>query len=533
MRDTGMAAAVTPARSEAEGTALCLFGDAQRLAIAELLGALARELKQRVYLSAGDEARPEPPSLAVRYVAKSRELAVSYVSVGGRSVTRVAVAPEDPAALERLIVSLGGNLARDEAAELLGPEPSPDSETATAVLAASSPNLPPAPAPSDTPHALQPPRVQQPSRPHHTAVASAFFPLATNAAEPDVHTHLSFNLVYGRVGSLDGGQLGLVNVVTGEVLGLELGVLGSVVTGDLRGIQLGGLGSVVGGRAQALQVGLLGNWSGGGHEGVQVGGAANLSGASTRGIQATFGANLDQGAFDGLQLALLGPNYVGGRVRGIQGALLTNIGTRGVQGLQVAAGLNVAGDVDGAQIGLVNVARRVRGAQIGLVNVAEDVQGAPIGLFSVSRSGGVHGVFWTSTAAYGNAGLKFSTRYTYSQLSLSGHQVGNHNLLGPGLAIGANIPAFERTEVDINTGGTHLFADTECCGAGRFFGAVPRRLDRSQFHLRVGPRYSFHQHFAVFLGAGLIGRLLYPVGEDGDTEAEFKMLPEGFAGIQL
>jgi hypothetical protein len=49
------------------------------------------------------------------------------------------------------------------------------------------------------------------------ATASFFYPAATNYNKPEVETHFSFNVLYGRVGGLDGLELGLlVNTVNGN-----------------------------------------------------------------------------------------------------------------------------------------------------------------------------------------------------------------------------------------------------------------------------------------------------------------------------
>ena len=66
----------------------------------------------------------------------------------------------------------------------------------------------------------RPPRPKPPNTP---ATASFFYPAATNYATPDVLTSLSFNVLYGRVGQVEGVQIGgLVNHVGGDVRGLQV-----------------------------------------------------------------------------------------------------------------------------------------------------------------------------------------------------------------------------------------------------------------------------------------------------------------------
>jgi hypothetical protein len=85
-----------------------------------------------------------------------------------------------------------------------------------------------------------------------------------------------------------------------------------------------------------------------------------------------------------------------------------------VRGAQLAAGFNIAGDVDGAQIGMVNVAGHVRGVQIGLVNVAEDIDGIPIGLINWVENGQKHLAYWASPQELVNLEFRFGSRNVYT-----------------------------------------------------------------------------------------------------------------------
>jgi hypothetical protein len=81
-----------------------------------------------------------------------------------------------------------------------------------------------------------------------------------------------------------------------------------------------------------------------------------------------------------LQLSMVA-NVHAGNVRGIQGALGTNV-AQDVSGIQIGL-VNIGHSVSGAQIGLVNIARHVSGAQIGLVNVSRSMQGVPVGIVNL------------------------------------------------------------------------------------------------------------------------------------------------------
>jgi hypothetical protein len=129
---------------------------------------------------------------------------------------------------------------------------------------------------------------------------SLFFPVASNAGEPDVRTHVSVNMFYGRIGALDHGlQMGLTNQVTGDARGVQLGVINDV-GGDVDGTQLGTL-------------------------------------------------NRARGHVFGGQLGLVN---TAGDVRGTQIGLI-NVG-RNVHGLQLGL-INISDDIDGLPIGIINV----------------------------------------------------------------------------------------------------------------------------------------------------------------------------------
>jgi hypothetical protein len=204
-------------------------------------------------------------------------------------LTRVVAAPSDASALESDAAMLAGNLGREQVEALL-PPPAP----VAPVLVA--------PPPSPEPQAPAPPE-------RWAATVGLFYPLATHHGHAEVTSSFDLNLLYSRVGSIDGAQLGGVNVVGREhaaasMRGLQLGAFVNLVDGDARGVQLAGL--------------------------------FNQVSAGTDGAQLALGANLTDGA-----------------ARGVQGALLFNR-AGSMEGLQVSA-VNVAGDVDGVQIGLVNV----------------------------------------------------------------------------------------------------------------------------------------------------------------------------------
>ena len=411
-------------------------------AVEELRRALQTEFGCLVLLSA-EESRFAPTGrLVVARQPATRELAVTFVDAAEGSATRVVEDPADPAERTRLVTLMAGTLARS---------PVEASETAAAVAAA-----PPA----------------EPPPPTHVAVASLFYPLATNFGVPNVHTYFAFNLLYGRIGSLDGLALGMLQFASDGVQGAQVAFLG------------------------------------------------NASGGPAKGVQAALGVN-SASVLEGLQLG--GINHVATTASGAQIGFLNYAGDS-VTGAQAAFGVNIAGDVQGGQVGFVNVARKVGGLQIGLINVAEEIDGVPIGVISVTKDGGVHPMVWYSNVTPFNAGLKFATKHTYTFVNASWAPDPDVSMIGPGGGIGGTIPAFlDKLFVDIDAGGTYLFKDSGPADDGI-----------SLLRLRGTVRYQFLQHLSVFVGGGYTGKVEREPAV-GSIQGEFfyQSLGEFVAGVGL
>jgi hypothetical protein len=436
---------------------LAVRGDV--LDVARLRVLLEKELACAVLL----ESEPRPAGLGgvvtVSYRREAAELGVAWDS-GGRTVTRLVAAPGDPERLLSDSVLLAGNLVHQQVEDLLPAAPLAVPAAPLAVPAA-------------------PLAVPAEERPFSVGV---FYPLASNHGHPEITSNFDFNLIYGRVGSIEGAQLGAVNVVSRaagapvSMAGLEVAFLANVVKGSVDGVQLAGV--------------------------------LNDVSAELWGAQLSLGANLAQG-----------------RVTGLQGAFLFNHASA-LDGLQLSL-INVAGDVDGVQLGLINVAHHLRGVSVGLINVADDIDGVPIGPFSVTRTGGVHPLLWSGTGGFGNAGVKFATRHTYSLLFGSYHRAFDLEFVGGGFALGASIAlgAGFRADVDLMT--TYLVAPALSTDV----------LDVDGYHeqivqprLRMLLAYRAADHLGAFVGLAALGQVRSELGWE---RVSAQVGPEIFGGIEL
>ncbi|MEY4545910.1 MAG: hypothetical protein RL685_2105 [Pseudomonadota bacterium] len=443
---------------------LALRGDA--LDGERLRTLLETELKREVVLEHASRPQHTFGVLTFAYRRDAAELAVTWDS-GGQTLTRVVAAPSDSASLEGDAALLAGNLSRRQIEDLL-PAPVVAAAVAPTAPAASVPVLAPS---ADT---LPPPE-------QRLVTVGLFYPLASHYGEPEVTSSLDMNLVHGRVGAIDGAQLGGVNVI-GRSAGPAW----------LKGFQIGYAANVVGGSAT----------------GVQLAGALNHVSGDVTGAQLALGANLAQGA-----------------VRGLQDSFLFNR-AGDLRGMQLAA-VNVAGDVDGVQLGLINIAHRVRGAAIGLVNIADDIDGLPLAPFSVTRTGGVHASAWSGTSGLGNVGVKLATRRTYTLFFGSYHRDFELEFVGGGFALGGSVELGAGFRSSLDVCGTYLVAPEK---------TFALELNRGYHEQLVQPRlrlmvdYRVARHFGAFVGVAAMGQIRSELGWD---QLSGSVGPEIFGGVEL
>ncbi|MBX3234200.1 MAG: hypothetical protein KIT84_40305 [Labilithrix sp.] len=298
----------------AQGDAILLLVHGDELPKERLRDAIAAELKKPVAIDAG--AGGAGGVVTVTYRAATRELAVTWDGPKRGTVSRVVSAADKVDDVVRDAALLAGNLARDEADELLGPKPPPPVEPAEPAA------LPPLPPPIE-PSTPSSPGADRPTPPARDPNDRDFnlgviYPLATNFGRPQVKTKFDWNLFSSRIGELDGFQLGGANVV-GR---------------DASGVQIGWIANVVGGTAAGWQVAPFVNRAGA-LEGIQTAALVNTAGRASGGQVALV--NLS-GDLDGAQVGLV----------------------------------NVGGHVRGATVGLVNVADSIDGVPVGLASITKD-----------------------------------------------------------------------------------------------------------------------------------------------------------------
>lgn len=432
---------------------------------------------------------PTRAAIVVKWRSQERKLTVRASHVGGQLVERTVESKGDTAAVQREAVLLAGNLGRDQARELI--------DELTSKPSKKNPEPEAEETPEETP---PPPKAPQVDDGYHPLSASFFFPLATNYKRPDVRTNFNFELLYGRVGKLDGVQLGPgVGYASRSVDGVQFNALAQGTKGDVHGVQLSAAGNVA--------LGNLRGW--------QTTGGVNVVLGDARGVQIATGINVALKGSRGLQLAT-GVNVSGGPTQGVQLATGLNVATGLAEGVQISSGLNAAEEINGLQLGIFNLARRVRGAQIGIINIAEEVDGAAIGVLSITKTS-IHPVVWFGNLNYANVGVKFTMKYMYTTIALTlGSLESSEVATGGTFALGAHLPIAGKVDLDLE--GAYSNVSTKF--------AYKDTVDNDSAHVRLVPGYVFAPRLRLFAGGGARIPAHFSVGSSA-------VRPEFIAGVQF
>jgi hypothetical protein len=541
---------------------------------AAVRGAIGEELGAPAVAPDDPAARGARGELRLRVDVARRELVMRYRPRGGVEFRRKVTLPEERSAQLTTIALLAGNMARDEAAELLAgmrPAPAvPSGEPATSASAAGSAPVPGAAssaapgaassaapgaassaapgaassaapgAASAPPPAAAPPAGERPrpacARRMERSVPiriSLVDPVASFPAGNGVAAQLQLSLLYGRVGEVRAGHVaGLVDVVDGDAGSVGVAGVGSLVAGEVEGALLAGVFSfggcdargavgagvvsAVSGRMTGVQFGGVVSSARGGLDGAQVAGVVNVAGSDVEGAQIAGVVNVAEGRVRGAQVAGVG-NYASGAIGVAQVALV-----------------NVGGDVEGGQVGLVNAGGHVEGFQVGLVNVARRMDGLAIGLVSVADNTVIQAVAWASGGPQANLGLKFTTNHVYTMFSGAYARSDGVTQLGGGFTAGLHFP-FGITFFDADLGFHYLAGLSRRGGADGAQSGPEDRLrdgtDEAQIRLRALVGLQPFAYLGVFAGLGAAMR--GPITDGGGPSVSPDFSPDFSLGVQF
>lgn len=515
-----------------------------------ILSALEKELSVPV-----EEVQSGP---GLRLVIVGNRLEASHRDATGRVVGRALTLPEPPAQQIEMIALLAGNLARDEAGDVLArlrgtaapatttagsdastaEQPkSPDSTASEAPVDAKPPTSPaasPAAAkPSASVKAQEPAKSSEPDAPVDAkpgaverkgmpASLTLFSPISTDPSLSEHEAHFDIGAFYSHMGALDGFAVnGAVARSSDGGRGIQVAGLALMDDGPFRGVKVAGIFESGDGVDGAAVAGIL-SIERGRVEGAQVS-LINLAGPSTTSTNSASGATTAAEKatdFSGFQAGLF--NSISGASTGAQIGLI-----------------NVGGAHNGAQIGLVNIqSGTARGAQIGLVNVADDMKGAPLGLVNVIPTLRTQALAWASitptadgparaVGPMAHVGVKYLLGHFYTQISFGVGVESNYcnatstrcfngdSVFAPGFGVGGRIDFTESFALELD--GVH---QTEFSPSGDL-GL------RNSLAARASAVWQLNEWLAVFGGGGPRVDV-----SPGDIENE-RWNPTFHAGIQL
>ena len=360
----------------------------------------------------------------------------------------------------------------------------------------------------------------------HLPMTISLIPWISTAGFQDpnrnITTNLSLNIIAGYHTKLDGIELGgILNMKGIEARGAQFAGVGNIVGRDLDGFQISGGLNAVGRDVEGFQASGGLNVSGRDLNGFQMAAGINATGRSVRGFQGAGGGNFAGRNLQGLQITS-GLNLVGGNVLSQSLQIAAGVNVAGnLEGTQISAATNIALGWDqetnvpytgtqismvniapggiGTQIGLLNIAGHVETSQVGLLNVSGRMSGIPIGLISFVKNNPLHLQLWGSDTEVANLGVRLGSRHVYSLLMVGSYPHGDLGRWSSGFGIGGHIPLGVRLflNVDLITRGV-VYADES---EEDTWGYDDEHTVLNKLRLAVG--WERHKWFSVFGGVSL------------------------------
>jgi hypothetical protein len=430
------AASQTGAESQTGAVAVSVTLQNTELKESEIRQALANEFRAPVVKGDGKQG--------LLLSVDGQKLQARYLDAAGQVIERAIDLPREKRHQLDTIALLSGNLARDEAGELLAelraaqaaeatlpeprelpepaelPEPPPLAEGDKPVEPPADSSADSKKAPSDKkpaekkpqeagprPARAKNPEAQDPSRPllpvtEFSAALWGDITYPDNIDQKKSHIHLG--LVHSEIGSLQGFGANLLilrnlardRYYAGE--GVQAAIAWSETQGFFRGFQGAVIASLGKGGIEGVQGAAIFSFQKNETLGAQLAGVASLSmsdieggqGAGTfaglwgdlKGVQAAGAVTVTTGDLLGAQLAG-GAAIVGGRIEGFQAAPVTFAAE--VDGFQLAVANLAYKKMEGFQLAVGNFAGDVQGTQIGLLNIGGKVEGAQIGVINIAK----------------------------------------------------------------------------------------------------------------------------------------------------
>lgn len=276
---------------------------------------------------------------------------------------------------------------------------------------------------------------------------SLITPMGTNGIEAtNISNQLSINIFAGY---------------NGGVNGLELAGFANILKGDLKGLQASGFLNANMGNSQGAQFAGFSNFTKRQFNGgIQGSGFLNVVGADAQIVQAAGFLNVVNGKTTGLQMA--GFSNVSRGVKGAQISGFANFNVGEFKGIQSSGFANFnAGSLKGVQIsGFLNMAGNVNGFQIGIVNYCHEIEnGVPIGLVSIVKNGFREFEIGGNESLYTTLSYRTGHRKFYNIIS-AGTSIRNNTIIwGFGYGVGSSFKLSEKLGMNLELITYHINED--------------------------------------------------------------------------
>ncbi|MBO7105581.1 MAG: caspase family protein [Fibrobacter sp.] len=312
--------------------------------------------------------------------------------------------------------------------------------------------------------------------------------MGLNAAKDRIEGVQASSMI-NYAGSIEGLQLGGVNVVRHASKGLQIGSTLNFAE-SFNGTQIASSLNATLKKSSGVQVSGAANFAADTVEGAQVSAAFNY--AKQTEVQVTAAMNIAQESDVQVSAAM---NIA--KKSEVQVTAAMNIADE--TDVQVSAAMNIADEVKGAQVSVMNIAGRAEGPQVGILNICGYCESTPVGLLSLVGNG-----VWSATASMNEMGaldiaLRFGTAYfftTFEGARLIEKGTGFKHFsdvyetgLGAGTQFGKYGSHFELEYMFLNARNGRLFKDD----------------DESGFHHRV--RLGYTSQFVPFVGLSVGGTI--------------------------
>lgn len=258
--------------------------------------------------------------------------------------------------------------------------------------------------------------------------------------------HFSINVLAGYSAGVDGFEAGgLLNIIKGDVNGLQVSCVANLSNGAVRGVQMAGAYNRISGSVHGLQL----------SPGI------NLGADTVRGVQASGVYNSCSDYINGIQLSLIS-NHCNGEVSGGQFAAFYNYSRKAA-----------------FQLGIVNVCDTSTGSPLGIVNI---IKGGNYG-FSLS---------YDELKSY-SVNFHSGTHHLYSLLGFSLFDMESRWRMGINFGLGKHLFSERKLSLEMQLLSTAMAVsgsfDTQTVSRVSFSPQFNLKLWNEGFSLSAGPSY--------------------------------------------